>query len=345
MVLNPLGSNLRPESPISSMMEVNVANMIPIPIAEFIMGSKIPVDLYIRLSDEKFICLAKAGSPTDKEQLKSYNNKEVTYLWVHRDEYQKVAQQSISIAGLIVGKKDVDFKNKTTIMTHAARTVFTQMEHLGMSEEAYNNAKVITEAMVSMCESHRDLSALFEGLKNCSDQLLAHSMAVSALSVMIGISLGFEKKVTLEKLSLGGLLHDIGKKTLPPDLLKKPIAKMTPEEIAYYENHPYRGMQLALSLGIVPDDIVSIIYEHHENALGQGYPQRLRDVKIHPLAKIVGLADQFINLVMANPNCPIAKSPREAIVYIELTMGRPYNKDVFKALKSIVEKDPKLGAA
>ncbi len=84
-------------------MEVNVSNMIPIPIAEFIMGSKIPVDLYIRLSDEKFVCIAKAGAQTDKEQLKSYNNKEVTYLWVHRDEYQKVAQQSISIAGILFG--------------------------------------------------------------------------------------------------------------------------------------------------------------------------------------------------------------------------------------------------
>lgn len=326
-------------------MDVNSKDMIPIPIREFIMGTKIPVNLFVRLSEEKFVLIAKAGAQTNKEQLRSYNNKEVQYLWVHKDEYGQMAHQSISLAGLVISKKDIDFRNKTTILTSAAHTVFAHMEHMGMSEEMYNNAKQVTEAVVTMCESHRDLADLLSGLKHCTDQLLAHSMAVAAVSVMMGTHLGFEKKITLEKLCLGGLLHDIGKKTLPAELLKKPIAQMTPDEISQYETHAYRGMQLVLSLGIVPDDIVSIIYEHHENALGQGYPQRIRDVKIHPLAKIVGLANQFVNLIMANPNCPVPKNPREAIMYIEHTMGRPYNKEIFKALKAVVEKTPAVGAA
>ncbi|MGE0764047.1 MAG: HD-GYP domain-containing protein [Bdellovibrionales bacterium] len=320
-------------------MEAQAQDMIPIPISEFIMGSKVPVNLYVRLGDDKFVLIAKVGSSTNKDQLKQYNNKEIQYLWVLRQEYSKVAQQSISLAGLLVSKKDLDFRSKTSVMTSAARTVFTQLDHMGISLEMYNNAKVITEAMVGMCEAHRDLAEMFEGLKNCSDDLLAHSMAVAALSVMIGGAMGFEKKITLEKLSLGGLLHDIGKKSLPPELLKKPLATMTPEESSLMETHPYRGMQMVLSLGIVPDDIVSIIYEHHENSLGQGYPQRIRDVKIHPLAKIVGLADQFVTLTIANPNCPSAKNPREALMYIEHTMGQPYNKEAFKALKKIVEKE------
>lgn len=319
-------------------MEANAQDMIPIPISEFIMGAKVPVNLYVRLSDDKFVLIAKIGSTTNKDQLKQYNNKEIQYLWVLRHEYSKVATQSISLAGLLVAKKDLDFRSKTTVLTSAARTVFTQLEHMGISLEMYNNAKIITEAMVSMCESHKDLSEMFEGLKNCSDYLLAHSMAVAALSVMVGTAMGFEKKITLEKLALGGLLHDIGKKTLPAELLKKPFALMTPEEASLMETHPYRGMQMVLSLGIVPDDIVSIIYEHHENSLGQGYPQRIRDVKIHPLAKIVGLCDQFVTLTIANPMCPTAKNSREAIMYIEHTMGQPYNREAFRALKKVVEK-------
>lgn len=318
--------------------EIESSAMIPVPISEFIVGNKVPVNLYVRLSDTKFVLIAKAGQATNKDQLRSYSGKEIQYLWARQGDYNKIAQQSIALAGIVLNKKDVSLVQKAGLLTAASQTVFTQFDHMGISIEMYNNAKQITEAMVAMCEAHRDLSELFESLKNCSDTLLGHSLAVAGTSVMIGTAMGWEKKLTLEKLSLGGMLHDIGKKTLPPDLLKKPLAQMTPEEVSHWETHPYRGMQLVLSLGIVPDDIVSIIYEHHENSLGQGFPQRIRDVKIHPLAKVVGLADQFVNLTIANPNCPTPKNPREAIMYIEHTMGQPFNREVFKALKKLVEK-------
>lgn len=312
--------------------------MIPVAIAEFIIGNKVPVNLFVRLAADKFILIGKAGQPTNKDQLRSYNNKEIQYLWVQRTDYGTVAQQSIALAGIVVAKKDIDVKQKSTVVSAAARTVFTQLDHMGLNLEVYNNAKQITEAIVHMCDAHKDLAALFESIKNCSDQLLAHSMAVASVSVLIGNAIGWEKKLTLEKLSLGGMLHDIGKKTLPAELLKKPMAQMSPDEILHWETHPFRGMQLVQSLGIVPDDIVSIISEHHENSAGQGFPQRIRDVKIHPLAKVVGLADQFINLTMVNPNCPTPKNSREALMYIEHTMGQPYNRDAFKGLKKIVEK-------
>ncbi len=335
----PAGA-LKPE-----MADLKEGVMIPVPIAEFIVGKKIPVNLYVRLSVDKFVLLAKAGQATDKEQLKSYNSKEIQYLWVRRGDYNKIAQQSIALAGIVIGRKELDVRQKSGIMTAAARTVFTQFDHLGISIEMYNNARQITEAMVAMCDHHKDLSDLFESLKHCSDTLLGHSLAVAGTSVMIGAAMGWEKKITLEKLSLGGLLHDIGKKTLPPDLLKKPLIQMTPDEISHWETHPFRGMQLVLSLGIVPDDIVSIIYEHHENSLGQGFPQRIRDVKIHPLARVVGLADQFVNLTIANLNCPVPKNPREALMYIEHTMGQPFNREVFKALKKLIENGHVAAAA
>jgi putative nucleotidyltransferase with HDIG domain len=215
------------------------------------------------------------------------------------------------------------------------------LDHMGMDIEAYNNARQITEAVVGLVENHKALSALFLSLAKFSDQLVAHSVAVSAISVMIGQNLGFTKRATLEKLSLGGMLHDIGLKALPRELLDKPLASMTAEEIQVYETHSYRGMQMLQSLGIVPDDIVSIIYEHHENSIGQGFPQRLRDVKMHPLARVVSLANGYCNLILPNVNCPVPKNAREALMYIEHTLGIPYNREAFRALKKVVEAEKK----
>lgn len=322
-------------------MQLTSKDFLPIPIGEFAKGVDIPVDIYIRLGDEKFVMLAKASTKSDVEQFKEYQSKEVFYLWVHKKEYYKLSHQALTIAGIAISKKSLDDKQKTTLVTHAARSMFRQIEYLGMDMEAYNNAKQITEAVISLVEKHKIFSDLFISLANFSDGLLSHSVAVSALSVMIGGKMGFVKKATLEKLAIGGLLHDIGMKALPLELTQKPMSAMSNDEIQLYETHAYRGMQMLSSLGIVPDDIVSIVYEHHENSIGQGYPQHLRDVKMHPLAKVVALADGYVDLILPNANCPVPKNPREALMYIEHTLGIPYNREVFRALKKVVDVDQK----
>ncbi len=322
-------------------MEDTSADFMPIPITEFVQGVTIPVDIYVRLGEEKFVMVGKAGAHSNVDQFKNYQNKEVSYLWVKKKEYYKITHQTITIAGIALSKKDLDDRKKTTMVTHSARAMFRQVEGVGLDLETYNNSKQICEAVIGLVDSHKSLAELLGSLKDYSDQLMSHSVAVSALSVMIGQGLKYEKKATLEKLSLGGLLHDIGMKALPPELLKKPLAGMTPDEIQVYETHSFRGMQMLQSLGIVPDDIVSIVYEHHENSIGQGFPQRIRDVKMHPLAKVVSLADAYANLILPNINCPVPKNPREALMYIEHTLGIPYNREAFRALKKLIEGERK----
>lgn len=325
-------------------MEHSAEDFLPVPITEFVQGVTIPVDIYIRIGDEKFIMVGKAGAHSNIEQFKNYQNKEVSYLWVRKKEYYKITHQTITIAGIALSKKDLADNMKATMVTHSARAVFRQIEGVGFDLETYNNSKQICEAVLGLVEHHKSLADLLASLQSYSDQLMAHSVAVSSFAVMIGQALKYEKKATLEKLALGGLLHDIGMKALAPDLVKKPLATMSPEEIAQYETHSFKGMQMLQSLGIVPDDIVSIVYEHHENSIGQGFPQRLRDVKMHPLAKVVALADAYCNLILPNVNCPTPKNPREALMYIEHTLGVPYNKEAFRALKRIIEGEQKKAA-
>ena len=62
---------------------------------------------------------------------------------------------------------------------------------------------------------------------------------------------------------------------------------------------------------------------------------------MNPLAKVVALADSFCELTMEHPGFPRKKSPHEAIHYIEKILGQPYNKDAFKALKYLLEREEK----
>lgn len=321
--------------------EINKHTMAPIPIDELISGANVPVNLYVRIGDNKFILIAKAGTKTDKRQLDNYQDKALEYLWCRKDQYGALVTSTLIIAGMIVKKNSFDLQVKSNVLTKVAKTIFRNMDEAGLNIDSYEHAKEIVEATVTLAENHKDLYLLFDSLKDCSDNLLRHSMAVSTVSVLIAKEMGWDSRSTIEKLALGALLHDIGKKALPRALLDKPKSLMTAEEYQLYETHPYKGMQMLMDLGVVPDDVVSIVYEHHENSIGQGYPRRLRNLKIHPLAKIVAIADEFCNLIMPTPSLPGSKSPREAIMAIKVTMGQPYNKECFEALEKIVRNDPK----
>ena len=315
---------------------MSVSEYIPISIQEFITGVVAPTDLYVRLGPDKFICVTKKGQKTQYNQLATYKEKSVDYLWVHYEQYPLLKHNNVAIAGIVIGKDKFSPPQKARFVSQAAHSVFNELEHMGISMSSFNSAKQVTEVTCSMVEAHNDLLTLIESFKACSDEMVRLSLATSAISVVIAQEIGWENKQTLEKLALGGLLADIGLKSLPPEILKKPRAQMTYDEAQAYESHPFKGMEMAHSLGVVPDDVVSIIYEHHENAIGQGYPRRIRDVKIHPLARVVALAQTFVGLVPPNVNAPIAKSPRDAIMYIEHTMGQPFNKEAFKALKRLM---------
>ncbi len=314
-------------------------DMIPVPISDFITGANVPVDLYVKLFEDKFIMVSKAGQKTDQEQLKTYENKTVEYLWVEKNDYAKFISNNLSIAGVIVKQEHLNSSQKSKVLSQAASGVFKELEEIGMGFEAYSHSKQIVEATVALVDVHKDINELFLGLKDCSDEILRHSLAVSFISVLIAQALKWENKQTIEKLALGALLHDIGLKTLPPELVNKPKVKMSYEETQTFETHSYKGMHLLLSLGIVPDDVIAVVYEHHENAIGQGYPRKLRNLKSHPLAKVVALADEFANLTLENVNCKLPKTPREALMTIEYTMGQPFNKEAFRALQMVINKE------
>ena len=320
-------------------MEVRAITMIPVPIQDFINGTMSPVNLYVKLSEEKYVLVSKAGQKTNSEQLKTYEDKTVEYLWISRTDFSKFTVNNITVAGLIITQDKIEAKQKTQVLAKAAASVFLEFEYVGLGYDAYSHSRQVVEATVAMASAHKDINDLLLSLHDCSDGILRHSMAVSYISVLIAQAMNWQNRQTIEKLALGALLHDIGLKALPPELVAKPKIKMSYEELQLYEQHPYKGMQLLISLGIVPDDVIAVVYEHHENAIGQGYPRKLRSLKMHPLARIVALANDFCDLTIENPDCSKPRTPREAIMTLEYTMGQPHNKEAFRALQMVVNKE------
>lgn len=173
-------------------------------------------------------------------------------------------------------------------------------------------------------------------LKTYDDYTYRHCVNVAILSCMIGIglNLNYEK---LKQVALAGLLHDIGKTKLDPDLLNKP-EKLTPEEFETVKNHAQLGYDIIKSDNRLSSFVKSAVLLHHENEDGTGY-FGYPSLKIPLFAKIIHVADVYDAILSKRPykeSLPVS----EALEYLMGACGTLFNKEIVEAFLKYITPYP-----
>ena len=129
-----------------------------------------------------------------------------------------------------------------------------------------------------------------------------HSVNVAVLSAMLGLLCHYTKK-ELVLLTLGALLHDLGKINIPVAILTKNTG-LREDEFNLIKKHPLDGARRIMSMQHSlpsPAVLAAIASEHHEHLDGTGYPRGLTAEKIHRYALIVAIADVYDALTSERP--------------------------------------------
>jgi len=157
----------------------------------------------------------------------------------------------------------------------------------------------MTTATVPSCQSvparhsaARELQKLFQLLRLMGAQpdIIAHGERTASHAVRLGEALGLGP-ADLMDLHYAGLLHDIGKLTLPTTLIEK-RGPLTADEYALVQSHPRAGAELLGGITFLHRPAVWIAH-HHERWDGTGYPFGLRDRFIPFGSRILAVADTF----------------------------------------------------
>lgn len=136
-------------------------------------------------------------------------------------------------------------------------------------------------------------------LKTSDDYTYMHSVAVCALMVSLARQLKLNEADTREA-GLAGLVHDLGKALMPPEVLNKPGA-LTREEFAIMKSHPEAGHRMLVEgrgVGPVPLDVC---LHHHEKVNGKGYPHGLAGDEISLFAKMGAVCDVYDAITSNRP--------------------------------------------
>lgn len=177
----------------------------------------------------------------------------------------------------------------------------------------------------------------FYEIRTYDDYTFNHSVDVCILSILTGITLGYNR-LQLRELATGALLHDIGKVEVSKEVLNKP-GSLLPDEMEEIRQHPARGFDILRRHYDIPLLSAHVALQHHERLDGSGYPRRISGDEIHEYARIVMIADVFDALSSDRPYrpaCPVAK----ALDFIKSEVGKSFEEDYVAALISNISPFP-----
>ncbi|HZG19504.1 MAG TPA: HD-GYP domain-containing protein [Herbaspirillum sp.] len=190
----------------------------------------------------------------------------------------------------------------------ATKAMFSEAR-MGKVLDMERCVSVVEEIAGSVVKSPNGMLSVLR-LKLADEYTYLHSVAVCALMVALGRTLGLDEAACREA-GLGGFLHDVGKAFLPHELLNKP-GKLTDDEFTQIKKHPELGYKYLSQDPNVPDYARDVCLHHHEKMDGNGYPEALRSGSISLYSRMAAICDVYDALTSDRPY-KRAWDPAEAI--------------------------------
>jgi putative nucleotidyltransferase with HDIG domain len=172
-------------------------------------------------------------------------------------------------------------------------------------------------------------------LKEFDEYTTTHSLNVSVLTMALAESLELSS-ADVRTFGIAGLLHDLGKVNIPPDILNKP-GKLTEDERRIIQNHPVDGARLIIESGRHLDLAVAVAHEHHIMINGHGYPKCHYPRDCHKASHLVHVCDVYDALRTRRPYREAWESDR-VITYIEERAGTEFEPDAARAFVTMMRK-------
>lgn len=160
-----------------------------------------------------------------------------------------------------------------------------------------------------------------------------HSFRVAKYAAKLAEKMGYDKEKVAEVYDIA-LLHDIGKITIPDDILNKP-QELTDEEYAVMKQHAKNGYDILKKIEISPELSLGAGY-HHERIDGHGYPFGKTGEEIPEIAQIIAVADTFDTM---NSDRPYRERLRKDEILTELRRiaGTQLNTEIVQIMIDMIE--------
>lgn len=228
---------------------------------------------------------------------------EIEAMWAEKKE----RREKLSRQREVLGRCERQFAAGASTVKSLLRDIFSR------PEDSVQQAQVLVSDMVNSMLADKDVALHLVNTKAGDENAYYHALNVTMLALILGKEAQLSADA-MHALGIGTLLHDIGKKKIPGQILlnKSPWTKA---EHSFYQQHVAYGVEMAQSLPEIPAAALDVIAMHHELLDGSGYPGKLEGEKITRIARIACIANTFDNYCNRN-NPAESMTPAEAISFM-----------------------------
>jgi HD-GYP domain-containing protein (c-di-GMP phosphodiesterase class II) len=266
-------------------------------------------DVYIRLSNIKFVKVFKEGDIFDKKDLEKFlNQKKIDYLYLKKDSTQEfVTKFSDELSKLVMAPATTP-----ETASHLAASVHEALQELGNTlgftpevQQIAKNGVMMTMKSIGQSPS---LSQFLSLLKKDKDKYItSHSVYLAQVACVFAAAMEWPSGSTFQKLTYAAFFHDI---VLTNQMLaqvdnlaelEEKKAFFTPNELIVYKNHPMVSAEVIRKFSEIPADVDTIIMQHHERPDGKGFPRGAGPTYVSPLSCLFIIAHDFVDRVILSP--------------------------------------------
>lgn len=246
-----------------------------------------------------------------------------------------LAAYPIRVHGQVMGILCIFSDTAEAFDTKEAKLLAELASDLAFGIENIRNRKARDRAEEGLQESLGRLRRAVDGTTQAlavaaearDPYIAGHQQRVAELAIAIAREMGLNGD-SIDCIDVAGKLHDVGKISIPAEILTKP-GRLSDLEMDMVRTHPESSYHILRQVDF-PWPVAKVVRQHHERLDGTGYPMGLRGDDILPEARIIAVADVVEAMMSHRPYRP-GLGPREALAEIERGRGSLFDPEAVDA--------------
>jgi len=294
-------------------------------------------DLFVLLpSNKKYLKYCKSGQAIEQNRLVRLKDQKVDSVFVPLNQMDKFYHYSANRLKALTGEScGLSETEKRQQLQEAVRGLMTDIFSTNPDVGFEDGKRMMADAngIVSSYLSQSNEGELYSRLLKTydgSNTSYSHLSNTCTFAVLFSMATGIGKP---EELGISGLFHDLGISVIPAALMAKDPREWTSEELATYERHPEHSVNLIKEKRIVlPQNIQTMILQHHERIDGTGYPLKITEPKLKLESQLLGIADEFDELTRSEIGRPTV-TPEKA--FANMVAGKQFSLSILEKLSYV----------
>ncbi|MFH1739441.1 MAG: HD-GYP domain-containing protein [bacterium] len=338
-----------------------MSDFFPLCLRSIVPGSNPGFDLYVKRGKDPKVCGKAVHHPSkNTEKIVLFRAKEKPFtremavdlakdgcevLYVPRTQQNLVEEYLQQNLSSVAQDKSLPLQHRTEVVYATTTAIMQSVFDEPRASEALRKSQQVIAPIVSLILEEEEAARSLISLTSHDYYTYTHSVNVCLFAIALTeeIFQGVERE-NLERLGSAFLLHDIGKRNIPNEILNK-NGPLNDDEWEIMRRHPQLGCEILEENGYLTDEAEIVVLQHHERFDGSGYPNRLNGDDIHIYSKICCMADVFDALTTKRSyRNPLTSFEALQVMKNEMTGNFEYAFFVaFASLfKSVSPSDPQL---